>query len=38
MEWITKLTNKTLGKILIGLDYANQTNFDVMLFITLWAY
>ncbi len=32
-----KLTNKTLGKILAKLD-VNQTNWDAMLVITLWAY
>jgi hypothetical protein len=30
--------NKTLGKILTKLVYANRTNWDVMLITTLWAY
>ncbi len=32
------LTNKTLGKILAKLANANQTNWDAMLVIALWAY
>ncbi len=33
-----KLINKTLGKILAKLVNANQTNWDVMLAVFLWAY
>jgi hypothetical protein len=33
-----KLTNKTLGKILAKLVNVNRTNWDAMLFTTLWAY
>jgi hypothetical protein len=33
-----KSTNKTLGKILAKLVNVNRTNWDAMLFTTLWAY
>jgi uncharacterized protein (DUF305 family) len=34
----TKSTNKTLGKLFAKMVNANQNDWDVMLFIAMWAY